>query len=383
MRHFFFWFLFLLPIFGMAQNDSCHLRVSLLTASPGEDLYSTFGHSALRVTDTVSHTDIVYNYGTFNFEEPGFYIKFTRGKLLYFLSRDYYESFVENYRLENRTITEQVLNLTCEQKMLVNAMLQENLLPQNLYYQYDFLFDNCTTRLRDLIASATQSKVSIPPVLSRPTTFRELIHEYLNRGDKQWSKLGIDLLLGSKTDGIMTPKETMFLPDYLMKSYDEAQINHQPFVTTKRELIDVTGSDKTINYLLHPVVIFSILFLIIFLLSFSTKTSIQNALLSFDRFLFFVIGLLGILFLFMWTGTDHIMCENNYNLLWAWPTHLFAAFYIGSNLRWLKIYQIIFGIVLLAIIGFWWWMPQQFNPSLIPIFAICIFRIWIKIYRNR
>lgn len=377
------WLLLFSPIFLSAQNDSCHLRISLLTASPGEDLYSTFGHSALRVTDSVSNTDIVYNYGTFNFEEPGFYLKFTRGKLLYFLSRDYYPSFIENYRLENRSITEQVLNLSCEKKKQINDLLQVNLLPENLYYQYDFLFDNCTTRLRDLVETATGSQLEIPPILHRPTRFRELIHEYLNRNDKQWSKLGIDLLLGSKTDAVMENREIMFLPDYLMKAFDSARIGSQPLVEKKSEVVDIVPSDSTKNNLTHPLFIFSCLFIIIALLSFSKNKTTQQLLISFDRFLYFITGLLGILFLFMWFGTDHIMCENNYNLLWAWPINIIAAFFIGKSKRWINIYQIVYACTLVLVLIFWKIIPQQLNISLIPILGIFIFRTWVHLYLKK
>jgi len=205
MRIFLF-LLFLLPLTSDAQSDTCGLRISLLTATPGEELYSTFGHSALRVTDSVNHYDIVYNYGTFNFDEPGFYSKFVRGKLNYFLSRDYYESFIYDYFAERRGITEQILNLTCVEKHRVIDLLQNNMMPANRFYKYDFTFDNCTTRLRDLIESASEGKVRFQTVLSSPKTFRNLIHDYLHINDKYWSKLGIDILLGAKTDAVMTPE---------------------------------------------------------------------------------------------------------------------------------------------------------------------------------
>ena len=99
-----------------AQTDSSHLRISLLTCTPGEDLYSTFGHSALRVTDSLNNDDIVYNYGTFDFDEPGFYMKFIRGKLMYYLSTEDFNSFKEFYQSEQRGITEQILNLSSSEK---------------------------------------------------------------------------------------------------------------------------------------------------------------------------------------------------------------------------------------------------------------------------
>lgn len=130
-------------------QDSSRLRISLLTCTPGEELYSTFGHSALRVTDSNAVTDLVYNYGTFNFDDEGFYLKFARGKLLYYVSVELFRDFAANYQYENRGITEQVLNLSGEEKIRMRHFLEENLQPQNRYYKYDFFFDNCTTRLRE------------------------------------------------------------------------------------------------------------------------------------------------------------------------------------------------------------------------------------------
>ena len=375
--------LFFLPLNIFAQNDSCHLRISLLTATPGEELYSTFGHSALRVTDSVSNTDIVYNYGTFNFDEPGFYTKFIRGKLMYYLSTEDFESFQYTYQQENRAITEQVLNLSCSEKQNIIMLLQANMMALNRFYKYDFLFDNCTTRLRDLVESATDSTVHFGEVLKTKKTFRDLIYEYLNYNDKQWSKLGIDILLGSKTDAIMKPREVMFLPDYLMKTFDSSTVDSRPLVSDKESLYKINHSRNEKDNLTHPLFLFTCLFVLIAFLSFSKNIFIQRFLTSFDGFLFFVTGLLGLLLLFMWFGTDHVMCKNNYNLLWAWPTNIVAAFYIHSKKSWAKKYFILYALFNLLLIGFWFFMPQHLNPSLIPIIGILILRSFVYISKKK
>jgi Domain of unknown function (DUF4105) len=375
--------LFFLPLNIFAQNDSCHLRISLLTATPGEELYSTFGHSALRVTDTVSNTDIVYNYGTFNFDEPGFYTKFIRGKLMYYLSTEDFESFQYTYQQENRAITEQVLNLSCSEKQNIIMLLRANMMALNRFYKYDFLFDNCTTRLRDLVESATDSTVHFGEVLKTKKTFRDLIYEYLNYNDKQWSKLGIDILLGSKTDAIMKPREVMFLPDYLMKTFDSSTVDSRPLVSDKESLNKINHLRNEKDNLTHPLFLFTCLFVLIAFLSFSKNIFIQRFLTSFDGFLFFVTGLLGLLLLFMWFGTDHVMCKNNYNLLWAWPTNIVAAFYIHSKKSWAKKYFILYALFNLLLIGFWFFMPQHLNPSLIPIIGILILRSFVYISKKK
>lgn len=379
---FLLYFLFLMPFTLAAQNDSCKLRISLLTATPGDELYSTFGHSAIRVRDSINNTDIVFNYGTFNFEEPGFYTKFIRGKLMYFLSREYYDSFIYSYQMENRGITEQVLKLSCAEKNRIVDLLYENMMPANRFYKYDFLFDNCTTRLRDLIENASEGRVHFGQVLNSPKSFRNLIHEYLDYNDKQWSKLGIDILLGARTDAVMTPREVMFLPDYLMKSVDSATLDNHPLVAYKKQMYEITPLDNTKSNLKHPFFIFTCLFALIAFLSFFKRPSIQKFLTSLDGLFFFLTGLLGILLIFMWVGTDHIMTKNNYNLLWAWPLNIVAAFYVHSGKKWVNIYFLVYAFFNIILLGCWFFLPQLMNPALIPIIGILIFRSFVYITRK-
>ena len=271
-----------------SAQDSCRLRISLLTVSPGEELYSTFGHSALRIVDSVSNTDIVYNWGTFNFDEPGFYSKFMRGKLHYYLSSDEFSSFRDANKEDHRGMIEQVLNLSCTEKLKMAALVYKNLQPENKYYKYDFLFDNCTTRIRDLLEKAVDSPVHYSQVVKQKTRFRQLIHVYLDNNDKQWGKFGIDLLLGSKTDAIMSEREVMFLPDYLMICFDSSKIGNKPIVSAKEKIYDIPEPIITTNFLTTPLFIFSLLLAIIFLLSFSQNPIVHRILLSFDGLLFFM-----------------------------------------------------------------------------------------------
>jgi hypothetical protein len=199
------------------------LRISLITCTPGDDLYSIFGHSAIRVIDSVALKDYVFNYGTFDFDDKNFYIKFMRGKLLYFLSMDNTADFISFYQYFNRGITEQVLQLTDQEKISIQRFLYNNLKNENKFYQYDFFYDNCTTRPRDIILKNTTNRPVLPFAMSPQTTFRSAIHQYLDRSGQSWSKLGIDILLGVRTDKIMTAEEQQFLPDNLMASIDQSQ----------------------------------------------------------------------------------------------------------------------------------------------------------------
>ena len=368
------YFLFLISYSGFAQTDSCHLRISLLTCGPGEELYSTFGHSAVRVTDSLSNEDIVYNYGTFSFDEPGFYMKFIRGKLLYYLSTQDFSSFKQDYEQEKRSMVEQVLNLSCNEKQKMAKLLLQNLMGANKFYKYDFFFDNCTTRLRDLLEKSADSSVHYASILQRPITFRQHIFEYMDLNNFEWTKLGMDLLLGAKTDAVMSNREAMFLPDYLLKGFDSATTAGKPVVTSKNILIDIAGVKEQKNFFATPLFIFTLLFIVIVLLSFSKNNSIRKLLYGFDGFVFFMAGFSGIVILFMWFGTDHIVCQNNYNLLWTWPTHFIMAFFIHSRKSWPKKYFLLTAIVNLLVLLAWFFLPQQMNPAFIPMILLLIYR---------
>lgn len=366
--------LLLFPLNIFAQNDSCHIRVSILTCTPGELLYSTFGHSAIRVTDSVSRRDIVYNYGTFNFDEPGFYTKFIRGKLNFYISTDDFDSFINEYEQDGRGVIEQTLNLTCSEKRNIITLLQANMIGADRFYKYDFTFDNCTTRLRDLLRKAADTAVHFSNVVHSKKTFRNLIYEYLNSNDKQWSKLGIDILLGRPMDAVMKPAEVMFLPDYLMKTFDSSRIDSRPLIKDKLQIVPLNLPPVVVNYFTHPFFIFACVFLLVVVLSFSKNTFIKRLLGAFDGFMFFITGLLGCLLIFMWLGTDHLMTKDNFNLLWAWPTNTIAAFFVYSKNKRSAKYFFIYSVFNLTLFGCWFFLPQHMNPALMPIIAILIFR---------
>jgi hypothetical protein len=375
LRKFFVsYFLFLISFSGFSQTDSCHIRISLLTCSPGEELYSTFGHSALRVTDSVSNEDIVYNYGTFNFDEPDFYTKFVRGKLLYYLSTEDFSSFKRQYEYEKRSMIEQVLNLSCTEKQKMVGLLHQNLMGDNKFYKYDFLFDNCTTRLRDLLEKSADQSVQFSTIVKEKTTFRDHIFEYMDYNDKQWVKLGMDILLGNTTDAVMTNREAMFLPDYLLKGFDSGRIGNKPVVQSKITVIDLPVEKPKKNFFSGPVFIFWLLLVVIVLTSMSKNEGAKKILHGFDGFFFFITGFAGILMLVMWFGTEHIVCRNNYNLLWAWPTNAVMAFFVHSKKRWAKKYFSIAAILYAIIFFVLFFIPQPINSSLSPIILLLIFR---------
>ena len=367
-------FIFLTSVFAQpdSSNRNCHFRISLLTCTPGSELYSTFGHSALRVFDSAANTDIIYNYGTFDFDDPNFYSKFIRGKLLYFVSVERFDSFVQQYQYEQRGIAEQVIALSCEEKQKLFHALQENAKEENKYYKYDFIYDNCTTRLRDIVFKNLTGAVFTKNIRPRDgTTFRDLIHEYLDKSYQYWSKLGIDMLLGTSLDKKINNAEAMFLPDYLLKGFDNTAVGEKPLVLEKTEILSATIAANRAP-LLSPFVVFTILFVVVAFLS--LKTSASRFLDIFDFVLFFLAGALGILMLFMWFGTDHPECKNNFNVIWALPLHFFVVFLIYKKWDWLRFYFLANTILLLLFLIAWMWLPQEINKALIPVVCLLLVR---------
>lgn len=354
-------FLFL-SIITLGQQKS-KLQISLITCSPGNELYSIFGHTAIRIVDSTNGNDYFFNYGTFDFNDPNFYSKFVRGKLDYFLNIDDGKDFFRTYAEEGRKITEQVLFATEEQKQNILNTLLINLEGSNRFYKYDFLFDNCTTRARDVLIKNGIIKNNF--LLVKPnTTFRNMLYQYLDAGGMCWSKFGIDVLLGSKIDVAVTREQSSFLPDYL--SYVLDSVNKEKKIIEKVNFYNEVKveANSFINYV--PLIIFSfITILVAFCFSSSKKIAI-NTLLSYSRLILFFTGLIGILLLFMWFGTNHKSCGNNYNLLWALPTNFIALFFTNKKFKWMKVYFNTITILTLCLCVAWFFLPQQFNIALLP-----------------
>lgn len=354
-------------------QDTSRLQISLLTCTPGEELYSTFGHTAVRIVDSSvafndNFRDIVYNYGTFNFDDDNFLLKFVRGKLPYYISTENFADFRELYQFTNRGITEQILNLSAQEKLSIRQFLNTNLIGENKYYKYDFTFDNCTTRIKDILKKQHDSSFTQMATMPIGTTFRNAIHVYLNNNQQYWSKLGIDVLLGSPMDAKMTIEQQQFLPDNLMHSLD----NSKKLILSSQNLYPISNN-KSAKPLFTPMVIFSLLLLVIVLLSFSKNKIIHTSLNGFYGLYFFILGLLGIVLLFMWFATDHGMCKHNYNLVWAIPTHLFVSFIIGSKKGWVKKYLKVNLIIQAMVLLGWFFLAQQMNMALLPLVVLSIF----------
>jgi hypothetical protein len=359
-------------LLALAQPDSCHLRISLLTCGPGEDLYSIWGHTGIRFTDTARQADVVFNYGTFDDSDPLFYIKFCRGIMLYSVTPYSFQDFMEEYKLEKRSVTEQVLNLSCAEKTTLANALWKNAEKENKFYPYHFYADNCTTRARDIIINNTGT-LQFKNIRPQPgSTYRQLIHSYMNSSRQGWNRFGIDVLLGNHLDEVMTNKQAMFLPDYLLKGLDSASLQQHALVSETHLLLP-DGQQKNTT-LFTPIVLFSLLLVAMIVLSvLKNNTAIKTALVL-DSLFFLLVGLLGLLMLALWVFRVDNVCRNNYNLLWALPTHIVIAFVMTRRKIWIRYYWLFIIILNTLLLIAWNWLPQEMNSSVLLLIVILLFR---------
>lgn len=359
-----------------SQALSEKAEISLLTMSAGADLYSKFGHSAIRIVDPKLRIDQVYNYGIFDFDEPNFYVKFVRGKLKYKLGVQPYRQVIQAYRYYKRNLVEQKFNLNPAQKQQVFDFLTTNYRPENRYYLYDFFYDNCATRIRDVIDSVLVDKISYEiDSLEKNKTFRQLLDEYI--GDLLWTDFGMDLILGLPADDIANYQHQMFLPDYLQLGFEFARVQDSTarnlLQAEKMPVVQVYQPKVESPFWTSPVTIFWGLLGLTFLLIVVLKRHWINKWLHF--LIFMATGLAGCLMLFMWLGTDHHATTHNLNLLWANPLHLLTAFDVFRT----KIpsrsrrFFFITGIINVLILLFWSSFPQQLHDATLPIVVLLAF----------
>ncbi|MEQ6118954.1 DUF4105 domain-containing protein [Reichenbachiella sp. MALMAid0571] len=352
-----------------SQRLSEKAEVTVLTIGPTQqELYSAFGHSGFRVFDPVNGINSFYNYGVFNFNQPNFYINFTRGKLLYKLGVDDYDLYKQYYIRENRSITEQYLNLDQNQKQAVFDFLQENSKPENADYYYNYAFDNCATKIRDVLNESLDHKITYDFAYAKDGyTYRQLMDLYLEQ--QPWGDLGIDICLGSQIDVKADGNGYMFLPDYVLAAFDKAVIKEngtsKPLVKKTEKLFKGNGKEG-FSFPVSPFTLFVVVFFFIGLMTHrSIKYGVRNKWL--DILLYGITGILGVLLLLLWFGTDHLSAYN-FNLIWAMPLNLVVLFFMfkeGKSPLW-KFYYLGYGLLMLMFIVFRELLPQQLHLALVP-----------------
>lgn len=368
LKKLFFTVLFCVYNLGFSQQITLSpaATISVLTCGAGQELYSTFGHSAFRINDPVLGIDVVYNYGTFDFNAPFFYLKFTQGKLPFSLSRQQFDHFMYEYDVENRWVKEQVLQLTATQTNELFQFLEHNYLPENRGYKYDFFFDNCSTKIGTVLERTFGKALRYDYAhLEKQFTFRELIHQNLKTNS--WSAFGIDLALGSVIDRTATPHEHLFLPSYVMRQLNFTTLGNMPLVSLERSVLKEGPAEVELGFYTTPLFWLSVLLCIVAIITYwDFKKGTRNRWLDFS--LFFTTGVAGWIIVFLWFFTEHTTTVVNFNILWAFPLNLIAAFILLSkkpNTRILRYYFLALlgclGITLLL----WGLKIQLFSPLLL------------------
>jgi len=323
MKRLTFLFAILLSITSLfSQSLSPKSEIYIITCSPGEELYQSFGHNAIWIVDSVKRINYVYHYGTFDFSDPDFYVNFVRGKLNYMLGVEYYGSFEQEYNNAGRDVYAQKLNLDQAQKNEIFRYLRWKSLPENKYYIYDFLQDNCATRVRDVMVRIFGDTLVLPEK-ELDLSYRDVLKSYFR--PMPWTRLKI--------------------------INNNFEIGKKPWF--------------------NPTLVFwslLVVFMFLSVLELKKKTVYKGV----DFVLYIILGIIGILLLIMWFGTDHTPPKWNLNLLWAFPTHIWFAFVYLKNKKFklIKIYSLIFGLLNIVLVLSYPIFPQDYDPALIPFFLL-------------
>ncbi|MFT5286701.1 MAG: hypothetical protein ACI8TQ_002872 [Planctomycetota bacterium] len=361
-------------------------RISLLTLSPGDEVHTFFGHGTLRVVDSVGgkRFDASFNYGTFEFGD-GFIQKFLYGELDYTLSVLHTQASIDEAASDNRSVVEQELYLTLEQRQRLYDALIENSQPENRTYRYDFLFDNCSTRLVDMLRDTLGDGLVFPTGPYEPRDFRTLLEEHVV--SFPWVRFGFDLLLGATLEREASFEESWFLPRHFMAAVGDATLDGHALVSKTVVLNDSGQPDLPFRTLDQANLLSWILLAFGAIASFKDSRGRLSRIL--DACLFASIGLIGLVLALMWGATRHHVTAQNWNLIWAWPTHLLAAIFLVRRGRpnWLRAYLLltVLGAACAALgmgtplEGWGYGVPQDFAPAILPLGLLIALRAWMNI----
>lgn len=401
MKKFVLVFLFFLSFFSMQAQElafSDSAQISLITCSPGPEVYAKFGHTAIRIVDQNPKIDVVFNYGLFSFETSNFYFKFIKGETDYQLGVFETAYFLPEYKERNSNVWEQRLNLTVTEKRRLINSLMDNYRPENRIYRYNFVFDNCATRPRDKIMGALSGYVRFEN-LNDSKTFRQWIGTYV--GNDSWLKFGIDLVFGLDADRTATESESMFLPEVLMSELQTGQIveknNQSRKLVSDKVALVIKDESKEENakegFATKPLAVAIALLLlgtVITLWDYSRKRHFK----TFDSVLMIVTGLTGIVVMFLMFLSSHPLVKSNLNLLWLNPLNIVFGILIwvkDTQVRRLIFFYQIFNIILLVGALFAFALSiQSFNLAVFPILVLMLMRSsrWFaytkhKLYKRR
>ena len=361
---------------------SNNAKISLMTTSPWDGaVYAVYGHTAIFVEDDSLGLDMVFNYGSFDSSHPYFMLNFVRGKTDYILGIQSYEQFVSEYRNKGVSVVKQELNLSPEEKQKLWEALYTNALPENRGYRYNFLYDNCATRVRDMIEKYTLGKI-VYLTSEKEQTFRDLLHEYLE--NYPWMKFGIDLVLGTEADKAIHVQQKMFLPEYLLRSLSTAKVekNDSVSIPMVKEEITLVKIDNELNniyeyrFISPNLVAFVLLLFTIIITWIQFRFRAGKLPKIYDTVLFATVGVGGTIIFFLLFFSEHPATNPNWNFVWMNIFSLiFAALFgvkWGQNI--VIFYHFINFAVLTAFLACWWFIPQTMPFATLPL----AMNLWIR-----
>ncbi|HBL75759.1 MAG: hypothetical protein A2W90_04465 [Bacteroidetes bacterium GWF2_42_66] len=338
--------------------------LSILTCGPNEEVYALYGHTAIRVNDPVHKVDLAFNYGVFSFDKPNFIYRFAKGETDYLLYPFQFNHFFEDYKKDQRSMYEQVLNLSQKEKQQLFDFLIWNAKEENREYRYNFFFDNCASRVRDVIEKQVDGKVIFPEKSNHPKTFRQLIKMY--HGRDYWLNFGIDLVVCAPADRLATAYDEMFLPDYLMDHFAHAQIQDEngsrSLINETRTLFEAPPMPSPGFSITSPGIVFFLIALLVVYIS--VRQFRRNKIPALTDYLIYGMnGLMGVILLWFVLYSEHPAMSPNYNLIWAMPLNLlFALVWMvkkwRSVTRWYHVFML--GWMLLFTV-FGSLLPQSFH----------------------
>lgn len=358
------------PAYAQNQSDTV---VYLLTCNPGTETKSIYGHSALRIIDRYSGTDTVYDWGVFNSGTPGFKLKFAKGQLNYMLQSSEANTFLQTYSSEGRGVTSQRINLNPDDVRKLLYLINENLKPENASYQYSLFYDNCATRIRDLLEQAADGKIHYPSGIDADVrTFRDLTSEY--QKPYRWLNLGINLMLGLPSDKEASFSERMFLPFELQQCFNQTVIQTGgrlvPLLQNPETVVDNTPVIQSAGGLSPEIIIALFFILIIIIMPFAGKSIYTKVA---DIFIFSVFSVLAVLMFFFSFFTDHQLTGANLNAVWLNPLIVLCLVSLIANKAGVIWFRLVFFISILFLVVVIV-LPQEFNRAVMPMCFILVFR---------
>lgn len=365
----------------LEQMDS--VEISLLTCTPGQKIWSLYGHTAIRYKDNLHNTDLAVNYGMFSFSQKNFILKFVFGKTDYEMGIEPMSMFLLEYASNGRGVIQQKLNLSPEEKMAITQALAENYQPAYRTYRYNYFYDNCTTRARDILVSHLDGKVDYAVNPAVDASYREMIHQW--NGNHRWMRFGKDLLLGVAADKKTDFQQQQFLPDTLRKDFDKAMVVEPS--GKKHKLVSGTSVILKVNSQnvkqysgiwddISPRTLFAALFILTLAIA-AWELKRKKAFWLYDTVLLTIDGLAGLALLLM-VFSDHPTVQVNFQILLLNPLSIIFVYSVANSIikgQLNKYWNILLGFIVLFLIGGFF---QTYAEGMYFLACILLVRIFVN-----